>query len=443
MSLVALTVEIEKEAVSNACNLALRVLADKIEHGERLPGRLATGRGGRSEISPPRAPGEQASFGSQLHRVRLPLRSHVDATDVGVRELASLARRRGTSGGNSVDAPTHTTISRTRLLRSRLVAPMSGAARGSGSGVRYQTHPPTLPPETVADVCGNLALLPASTLDPARVDALIQFILAVAGQQDEPRERELGPIHLLKYVYLADLAHADARGGETYTGARWQFYDFGPWSHAVLARVDPACAAAGGERKTLTSARYGDFVRYSLVDERLLDRLDAQLPSPVVSTVRWAMREFGTDTPALLRHAYMTGPMLRAAPGEFLVFERDNDTEAESARAAGSREQGTEVTYRIRVTTPPDEQARRALKQRKKIATRLRQEVRRRLEARAASQGLAAPTPPPRYDETFFDGVAWLDEQAGEPVRLSEGELEFSPEIWKSRGRHESGDDVP
>jgi hypothetical protein len=134
------------------------------------------------------------------------------------------------------------------------------------------------------------------------------------------RDQELGPIHLLKYTYLADLAHATAKGGEIYTGAPWQFYDFGPWSPAVLDRVEPALLSAGADRKVITGARYGDFVRYWLQDERLLDRLDYQLPGSVVSAVRWAVREFGSDTPSLLRHVYLTPPMLRAAPRELLDF---------------------------------------------------------------------------------------------------------------------------
>ncbi len=270
--------------------------------------------------------------------------------------------------------------------------------------------------------CATLPSVPVLTLDPARVDSVLQFILAVAGQQDQPRARELGPIHLLKYAYLADLAHAEALGGETYTGARWQFYDFGPWSPPVLDRVEPALLAAGAARKTIAGPRYGDFVRYSLQDERLLDRLDAKLPGPLVSAVRWAVREFGSDTPGLLRHVYMTRPMLRAAPGECLIFEP-------AAIGLGASS----------VAELSDDEEQRALKQRRKIASKLREEVRLRLaEPHFVS---AVPSPAPRYDGVFFEGVAWLDHQAGEPIPLSDGELIFSPEIWKSHGRSESGED--
>jgi hypothetical protein len=263
-------------------------------------------------------------------------------------------------------------------------------------------------------------------LDVARIDALLQFILAVAGQQDELRDRELGPIHFLKYAYLADLAYADVNNGDTFTGAPWQFYDFGPWSPAVLHRVEPAVAAAEGERKIIRGVRYGDFVRYTLQDDELLDRLDRKLPSSAASAVRWAMRQFGSDTPSLLRYVYMTRPMLRAAPGEMLSFdigEKEPEPVLEPAPVS-------------------DQDADRAAKQRRKIADQLRKRVRTRLAERSrAGEGTPA-NPAPRYDDVFFDGQAWLDQQAGDAVPLTEGELAFSPDIWKSRGRGESGGDA-
>jgi hypothetical protein len=271
-------------------------------------------------------------------------------------------------------------------------------------------------------------LLSSVTPDPQRVDSLLQLILAVAGQQDEVRDRELGPIHLLKYAYLADLAHAMAKEGEPYTGVRWQFHDFGPWSPAVLDRVEPAALGAGAEKK-LIHGGYGDFVRYSLQDEKLLDQLDHKLPGPVVSAVRWSVREFGSDTPSLLRHVYLTPPMLRAAPGEYLTFEM----------LSQSKEPATRPPSALGVILSGDESPKIA-RQRRKMADQLRKEVRRRLAERHAPPA-SVPVPPPRYDAVFFDGVAWLDQQAGEPFPLSRGELVISPDIWKSRGRTESGED--
>ena len=41
-------------------------------------------------------------------------------------------------------------------------------------------------------------------MDINKVDQLLKYILAAAGQEDF-RNREVGPIHLIKYVYLAGL----------------------------------------------------------------------------------------------------------------------------------------------------------------------------------------------------------------------------------------------
>jgi hypothetical protein len=42
---------------------------------------------------------------------------------------------------------------------------------------------------------------------------LLKYILAAAGQED-PGQCEVGPIHLIKYVYLADLIFAEKHGGK-------------------------------------------------------------------------------------------------------------------------------------------------------------------------------------------------------------------------------------
>ncbi len=75
-----------------------------------------------------------------------------------------------------------------------------------------------------------------------RVDLVLQYSLLVAGEQDTSFDRQLGPIHLLKYVYLADL-FAGKNEGATYTGIEWKFYKFGPWSQSVNERIAPALSA--------------------------------------------------------------------------------------------------------------------------------------------------------------------------------------------------------
>lgn len=55
-------------------------------------------------------------------------------------------------------------------------------------------------------------------MDIKKVDLQLKYILVAAGQEDLGH-REVGPIHLIKYVYFADLAFAEKQGGETFTGA--------------------------------------------------------------------------------------------------------------------------------------------------------------------------------------------------------------------------------
>ena len=78
-----------------------------------------------------------------------------------------------------------------------------------------------------------------TVLDQTRLDRLFQYALAIAAQADDFQQRDLGPIHLLKYAYLGDLAHAQRHEGATFTGAVWQFHNFGPWSGEAFSRIAP------------------------------------------------------------------------------------------------------------------------------------------------------------------------------------------------------------
>lgn len=84
-------------------------------------------------------------------------------------------------------------------------------------------------------------------MDTGRVDRMIQYALSVAAGEDFCN-RELGPIHLIKYVYLADLAHAERNKGQTFTGTPWRFHHFGPWDMEVYKRIEPACSVIGAEK---------------------------------------------------------------------------------------------------------------------------------------------------------------------------------------------------
>ena len=256
------------------------------------------------------------------------------------------------------------------------------------------------------------------------VDLLLQYILVRAAQEDDWRDRELGPIHLLKYSYLADCAYAERHDGQTFTGAAWQFYHFGPWQPAIHDRIEPALAAVDADKKAIRSSRFDDdLVRFSLSRDvdRLRDVLESELPAGVAHTIAHCVHEFGANTAALLRHVYLTAPMVQAAPGEMLVFAPRPPATSERAEA-------------------PVTLSAKQRKQEKELLTALREKVRAKLAQRAAT-GQPGVTPAPRYDDVFSAGTEWLDVLAGEPVEPTAGELTVAPGVWKSPTRTDP--DVP
>lgn len=279
--------------------------------------------------------------------------------------------------------------------------------------------------------------------DLNRVDLLIQYALLVAGESDESAERELGPIHLIKYVYLGDLAHARRFSGQSFTGVQWQFFKFGPWAAVVNERVQPALQAMGANVRTIPSRFEGkeDWSRWSMSDKYLLESRERTVPAAITLRLRPEIRRFGGDTAALLDHVYRTGPMLNAAPGEHLDL---------SSEAAGSLTVGPIKTYDHALSAPlrvsedwaegarlydPDhaqKQAARTLKE--KIAAL-------RNQNRATPRSLTNPVKSPRYDDVYRRGVAWLDSLAGEQVEPGEYVAQFDDSVWKSPTR--KIDDVP
>jgi hypothetical protein len=252
-------------------------------------------------------------------------------------------------------------------------------------------------------------------MDSEKVDRIIQYALAVAAGEDFCN-RELGPIHLIKYVYLADLFYSERNKGETFTGTPWKFHNFGPWDFEVFKRIDPACSVIDAEKKSIPSEyKDGDFCRWSVKHEGLEDLLERELPIVVTSTIKWAVRKFGADTSSLLNYVYLTRPMLTAAPGERLVFcppeqsELPEPTESKTMSKKDQKRRSQELKEARKII-----QEKLASKDRfsKKIAVR-----------------------PPRYDEVFFAGCEWLDSLAGGKIEELEGEAQFSPEIWKSPSR--------
>jgi hypothetical protein len=259
---------------------------------------------------------------------------------------------------------------------------------------------------------------------PERLDLLFQYILTLADASEDFRSRELGPIHLIKYAYLADLAYAQHNGGETFTGTEWTFHHFGPWSAVAFERIEPALEVLGTTSRKVSSKFRDDVIRYKVGDadrEELRNRLESPLPWAIISVLGRAVHQHGSDTADLLRHVYLTPPMLAAKPGATLDFTAAvrtvpaaPDSEPVSLRKLSSRER----------------------RQREQRIAEARAEIADRLAK--GPRGRVVPTPAPRYDDVFFEGTALLDALAGEPVTESEGAVEFDESVWASAQRRDT-----
>ncbi len=235
------------------------------------------------------------------------------------------------------------------------------------------------------------------------VEAVLGHALAIAAQADSSRDRELGPIHLLKYLYLADLTYAEKHSGEPYSGTRWRFYKFGPWATEAFLAIEPSMAALGASRRSFASQYREDNVRWSLPGRReSLEPRESRLPTEVALAVAGAVRRFGSDTSALLHHVYQTRPMLCAAPGEPL------DLTPLEPSDAGEIPQPSVSAVKLSKTK----------------VKKLRAAVQERLAQRRAARPLVEPSPPPRYDAVFAAGAEWLDGPGFAPVS---GRLSFQP----------------
>ena len=251
-------------------------------------------------------------------------------------------------------------------------------------------------------------------MDQAKVDQILGFALATASEEDFGN-RELGPIHLVKYVYLADMAYAEKHNGETYTGADWTFHHFGPWSPGVFARIAKVVDEMGARTRTIPSTKLEDnTVRYSLsqVEEPTMREMVRGLPLEVYATVKRDIHKFGSDTNELLHHVYNTPPMVTTAPGEPIRFL------------------GKPEAPNPEPSAPPLSKGQE--KKRDEALKKLQEKLKARLDAPRKTKLIR---PEVVYDEKFEEVTAWLDSLAGEPTKPQEGELTFDSTIWKSPAR--------
>lgn len=238
-------------------------------------------------------------------------------------------------------------------------------------------------------------------MNEARADLVLQYVLAAAGARDGS-EREVTTTQLVKYAYLADLAHAAENAGATYTGAPWAFTQQGPHSPELEARVALVVRRSGARAR-------GAYFVLDADEQGLLRAAEQALPSVVRSALSRALRTFTRDTNALLAHVYATEPMRNAAPGDLVEFPVHP------------------VAVRDAQATPAP------------LLPRTREALRARVGAPSTSPAVP-PAYPPRYDELFAEAQSTLD--AGErPLVATQGSLTILAAVWEAPGRRDR--DVP
>lgn len=261
-------------------------------------------------------------------------------------------------------------------------------------------------------------------VDERHIDQVLQYALLLAGTEEDRFDRDLGPIHLIKYVYLADLIYSTRHAGQTFTGVQWQFYKFGPWSRTVNARINPALVLLGADQHTFASDYEDreDWVRWCLRDENRLSECEKDIPAVIKMALPGLVHRFLKDTPSLLEYVYRTPPMLIAAPGEYLDFRPAEPDDVAAASPSKLRWESTTE------------------KQKKRFRERVR-DLQSQLKKRANNKpDLVNPMADARYDDTYEKGVQWLDNLAGDRLEEREYVAEFEDDVWKSAAR--KGGDV-
>jgi hypothetical protein len=262
-----------------------------------------------------------------------------------------------------------------------------------------------------------------SIMNIQKIDAILAQILASAGSLEDYRERELGPIHFIKYLYLADLFFAEKHNGQTLTGIRWRFHHFGPWDTGVYQHLDSGLAALGAEKKTISS-QYGpdDYIRWN-PGTSAAKRPVAGLDLEVALFTERMVRKFANRTPDLLDFVYKTPPMLRAAPEEYLSFE-----------PSGFSFRETDAFTRVKPIERTEKQKKKLREWEKLARAHLSEKIK---EIRGRKQ--AAVSTPPRYDNVFFEAMSMMEASDLPEITLGQHTARMDDSVWHSKARREDG----
>jgi hypothetical protein len=141
--------------------------------------------------------------------------------------------------------------------------------------------------------------------------------------------KELGYAPLLrtilhKFVYLADVYVAEETGGQTFTGERWEFLHFGPYSGAVAYAMDSLTASQClHAEKRIREDDDIEFVLYSPRGSTGTRLREIGLPVSASLRLDADLRRYARNLPGLLDYVYFqTIPMEDARPHEVLRFDR-------------------------------------------------------------------------------------------------------------------------
>ncbi|WP_243294134.1 MULTISPECIES: Panacea domain-containing protein [Geothrix] len=263
---------------------------------------------------------------------------------------------------------------------------------------------------------------------------LVRFALAAAARQDH--RVDLGPIHLLKLLFLADWAFAQGNSGKTYTGIPWRFHNFGPYCYEAVAEVEDTVHASGVEDRSFLGSKSGrevkrwSFERTASTDELYYD-LDRRLPLVVSRAILQTIRTQGSATYPILHEVYSSLPMRCTAPGELINFDAAIAELLATPEPSGPEEESPDT--RPVVLSPIDPDA--STTQRKKRAREFALLQQRMSEAlsRADDSGDLLYIEP-LEDEVFEQGVSWLEPQQ-EALQPFTAHLQIHPSVWHSRTR--------